>query len=220
MNSTTGGQPSRRRSAARPRHERRVTPFPSALSAALRETHRRRDTASGPTVDIGLAWRIVRRPAGPILTHNGGTGGFHSYLGFDPARRVGVVVLANSSVDLDDIGRHLLDPTLPLTPVVKHTEVVIDPRRLDDYLGRYQLAPAFAITVTREGNQLFVQATSQPRFPAYPEAEGGRGPGLIRTRQYGSAVSSAARSSEAATMRPNRAISSPQRTFRSWTHSR
>jgi hypothetical protein len=34
-------------------------------------------------------------------------------------------------------------------------------------IGRYELAPTFAIEVTREGDALFVQATNQPRFRAY-----------------------------------------------------
>lgn len=142
----------------------------SDLSAALRETRRRRNMAGGTTVDIGLTWHIIQRPAGPMVVHNGGTGGFRSWIGFDPARRAGVVVLVNSAVDADDIGRHLLDPAMPRTPIVRHVEAPIDPRRLDDYPGTYALSPVFAIDVLREGDRLFVQATGQPRFPVYPEA--------------------------------------------------
>ena len=35
----------------------------------------------------------------------------------------------------------------------------------------YQLAPDFQITVTREGAQLFAQATAQPKFPLFAESE-------------------------------------------------
>ncbi len=44
-----------------------------------------------------------------IIWHNGGTGGFHSFVGFDKNKRIGVVVLSNSTNDIDDIGLHLLE---------------------------------------------------------------------------------------------------------------
>ncbi|MGA2202547.1 MAG: DUF3471 domain-containing protein [Terriglobales bacterium] len=41
----------------------------------------------------------------------------------------------------------------------------------DGYVGRYELAPNFILSVKREGNQLFVQATGQPKFELFPESE-------------------------------------------------
>jgi serine-type D-Ala-D-Ala carboxypeptidase/endopeptidase len=41
----------------------------------------------------------------------------------------------------------------------------------DGYLGQYQLAPNFVLTVTKEGNELFVQATGQPRFQLFPQSD-------------------------------------------------
>ena len=46
---------------------------------------------------VGGAWIIDQ--AHGIVWHNGGTGAYNSFLGFDPARRVGVVVLANLPPD-------------------------------------------------------------------------------------------------------------------------
>ncbi len=42
---------------------------------------------------------------------------------------------------------------------------------LDKYLGRYELQPGFVLTVTREGTQLSMQATNQPRVEVYPSSE-------------------------------------------------
>lgn len=39
---------------------------------------------------------------------------------------------------------------------------------LDEYVGRYEIQPGFVLTVTREGPQLFTQATGQPRIEVYP----------------------------------------------------
>lgn len=49
-----------------------------------------------------------------------------------------------------------------------HSIVAIDPKLLDGYVGRYQLAPKAIFTITREGNQLFAELTGQPKFPVYP----------------------------------------------------
>jgi CTP synthase (UTP-ammonia lyase) len=46
----------------------------------------------------------------------------------------------------------------------------VDAAVLEKYTGRYQLAPSFIITVTREGDQLFAQATDQPRFEIFAES--------------------------------------------------
>jgi RNA polymerase sigma factor (sigma-70 family) len=41
----------------------------------------------------------------------------------------------------------------------KRKEVAVDPRLLDRYVGRYELNPNLIVTITREGDRLFVQAT-------------------------------------------------------------
>jgi len=49
-----------------------------------------------------------------ILLHNGGTGGFISFIGFNKSTNVGVVVLSNSVNLVDDIGIKILYPTFKL----------------------------------------------------------------------------------------------------------
>jgi len=53
----------------------------------------------------------------------------------------------------------------------KHEEVAVDPRTLDRYVGRYQLMPDFIVTVNREGDHLFAQATGQQKVEIFPETE-------------------------------------------------
>jgi CubicO group peptidase (beta-lactamase class C family) len=87
---------------------------PPAVASALAEAERpRRDLGDGKS-QIGLNWFTAHAGPVEIVWHNGGTGGYRSYLGLDKARRRAVVVLTNSANGVDDIGRHLLDPTLPL----------------------------------------------------------------------------------------------------------
>jgi D-alanyl-D-alanine-carboxypeptidase/D-alanyl-D-alanine-endopeptidase len=40
---------------------------------------------------------------------------------------------------------------------------------LESYVGSYQLAPTFSIVVTREGKQLYAQATGQAKFEIFPK---------------------------------------------------
>jgi len=47
-------------------------------------------------------------PGGTALWHNGGTGGYRSFVGFVAETRVGVAVLSNSANDVDSIGMSLL----------------------------------------------------------------------------------------------------------------
>jgi hypothetical protein len=45
----------------------------------------------------------------------------------------------------------------------------VAPVVLETYVGVYQLAPNFVITITREGSSLYGQATGQPRFRLFAE---------------------------------------------------
>lgn len=142
------------------------------LLSALRETHTVRRGTGTPDLDIGLGWHIFHRFGTDLTWHNGGTGGYHSWVGFVEKKRVGVVVLSNSSSDIDDIGLHLVEPRSPLSrPPKERKETAVTSEILESYVGEYQLAPTFSIAVTREGSALFIQATGQPRLPIYPESE-------------------------------------------------
>lgn len=143
----------------------------STLSSAMGAMLAVRRPTGAPGLDIGLAWHILASPGGgEIVWHNGGTGGYRSFIAFDPKQRTGVVVLSNMFTDngVDDIGRHALDPSFPLNaPPVVRTEVVVTPDVLDRYVGQYELTPTFIMTIRREGAHLFLQATGQPTLELF-----------------------------------------------------
>jgi CubicO group peptidase (beta-lactamase class C family) len=144
-----------------------LAPSMAAMIAARRPT-------GTPNLEIALGWHIWTRDGHEIICHNGGTGGYRTWIGFEPKTRTGVVVLSNTSTNAgaDDIGLHLLDPALALLePPKQRHEVKVDAAILEKYTGRYQLAPSFIITITREGDQLYAQATNQPRFEIFAESE-------------------------------------------------
>lgn len=122
---------------------------------------------------ITLGWQVVRSTGGEIVWHGGMTGGYASFVGFIPARRVGVVVLSNmlSGVNgVDDIGLHLLDPRMPLVRTAKPRTRITQPAdALRAFVGRYELRPGFVATVIQEGERLFVQPTNQTRHEIFAE---------------------------------------------------
>ncbi len=147
---------------------------PSPLAPAIASMLAVRRTTSIPDTEIALGWHITSVGDSEIVWHNGGTGGYRSFVGFDPKQRLGVVVLSNTmnAEGIDDIGRHLLNESLPLWQAPKLAkEMTVDPNVLDRYVGIYELAPSFALTITREGSRLFSQATGQPRVELFAENE-------------------------------------------------
>ena len=57
----------------------------------------------------GLGWIRSQSEAGDILWHNGGTGGFSSFLGFNVEKDIGIVLLTNvADADVTDVGLEFL----------------------------------------------------------------------------------------------------------------
>jgi CubicO group peptidase (beta-lactamase class C family) len=144
----------------------------SPLAAAFELAEAPVVDASSPNTRVGLAWHVTQKGARTVVWHNGRTGGYASVLMFDPAAHEGVVVLANVSISVDDLGAHLLDPTQKLAePRRERVAVKVDPTIYDRLAGRYELAPNFIVTVRRDGDRIFAQATGQPSYEVFPEGE-------------------------------------------------
>jgi D-alanyl-D-alanine-carboxypeptidase/D-alanyl-D-alanine-endopeptidase len=143
------------------------------LGSVLALTHATRRPGPVPQVSIGLAWHRTTTPGGrTVIWHNGGTGGYRSFAGYDEATGLGVVVLTNTAVGVDDIALHLLDAAVPLAPIpARRVAATVAPDILRRYPGEYVLAPTFSLTITFENGALFAQATGQDKLPLYAESE-------------------------------------------------
>jgi hypothetical protein len=79
------------------------------IDAAIRRSHRElfRDTAG---LTIGMNWirSFDDELAQNIIWHNGGTGGFRTYLGFTEDRQFGVFVLGNTANSVDALAVEIL----------------------------------------------------------------------------------------------------------------
>jgi serine-type D-Ala-D-Ala carboxypeptidase/endopeptidase len=131
----------------------------SPLAPSMKAMLDVRRPAGKASFEIGLGWFVL----GEDVWHDGGTGGFRSFAGYDPKSRVGVVAFSNASTlwGVSDIGMHFLNPKgqiANLDPPEQHTGILGDPTPLDRYTGRYQ-SPDRVLDIIRDGGRLFVQIT-------------------------------------------------------------
>lgn len=122
----------------------------------------------------GLGLRIGGSGRQPYFEHGGANPGYRcdlvAYENGD-----GAVVMTNS-----DNGSMLIGEVLEtiaheygwadFQPTTHHV-AKIDPRRFDVLTGSYQVAPEFILTITREGDRFFSQATHQGQVEIFPENE-------------------------------------------------
>jgi CubicO group peptidase (beta-lactamase class C family) len=136
----------------------------------------RQKTGPSSSFQIGLGWQITREFGSELLIHNGQTGGYHSFIGFDPKNKRGVVVLANSANSIDDIGLHLLEKKSALwtfeSVQKEHVPIFLSPEILEPYTGCYQMTPGIPVEVRRDlNNRLLVQIGGQDFREIFPETE-------------------------------------------------
>lgn len=130
------------------------------LKGALHDMAQPRVAGAMPGSQIGLAWIVEQRGASTLVWHNGATGGFRSFVGYDATKRAGVVVLTNHARSVDELGMALLaGRELPATKSAPAPSAAVA-----EYVGNYPLAPSFVIAITAEGDALRLQATNQPRL--------------------------------------------------------
>ncbi len=139
----------------------------TSLLKAMELSHQIRHDKAGEML-IAMAWHINKGNKGDVICHGGGTGGYRTFIGFVKETGKGVVIFTNSSEGADDIGYYLLDSGSKLAEF-KSDAVELPKSILEQYVGLYELQPELKINITREGKQLFGQATGQDRFGIYPE---------------------------------------------------
>jgi serine-type D-Ala-D-Ala carboxypeptidase/endopeptidase len=146
-------------------------PSPLASSMALMLSTRRPIDGS----EQALGWVVIGKGDDQLVMHDGFTWGYASYVAWDPATRIGVVVLSNQLASVDDIGRHLMRPNIPLEKpaVTKHTEIALDPAILDAYAGQYEAKDEGIFSIIREHDFLTIQLPPSwglPKFRLRPES--------------------------------------------------
>lgn len=122
----------------------------------------------------GYGWFINRARGRKVIMHAGGIEGFTTHMERIPAKKLCAVVLSNIeafSVDViaGDLSAIALGEPYALPKVRR--PIAVDMTNCRRYLGRYQLAPELIVTVSAEGDKLFVQVSGQSKFDLYPATE-------------------------------------------------
>jgi CubicO group peptidase (beta-lactamase class C family) len=121
--------------------------------------------AFGVLVDT---WRGI-----PMITHNGGWAGYSTFTVYFPKQHNGVVVLANTPIDVDAAGIALsqiffakdLAPDSTAAGKATAASVSVPSATLDEYAGVYRLGPGWYVRIRRDGTAMRVQATREDEFP-------------------------------------------------------
>ena len=111
-----------------------------------------------------LGWRRTTAHGETYYWSHGSGDGSRTFMGFNPARGVAVVALADaaSGAGLDDIARRVLDPMQPvdLKVVPRPRAVELPPAAIERVLGTYRYAPGDEMAITRGVTGLIVTAGS------------------------------------------------------------
>lgn len=141
----------------------------------------KQEYSENPNFAIGLGWMLSNSDEAKLVFHQGQTGGFKNYLGFNPKLKKGVVVLSNSTESwIDELGCLVLDPGYK-QPVVDKS-LTNDPEYLSKFVGHYIVtipgSPEWELTifVRRKNLECCVfeasLGTSYPMWTLYPESYG------------------------------------------------
>lgn len=144
----------------------------SPLNEAIRLSHQTREPLEANGHGVALGWHL--NLGGDMIWHNGGTGGYHSYVGFRPKDHTGVVVLCNTSTSaVDELGVALLDliSGRKVRPPQIQETVALSPEQLEPLVGKYVMGDGAEFTITRDGDQLFAQLTLQDKYRIWPTSE-------------------------------------------------
>ncbi|HUD43012.1 MAG TPA: serine hydrolase [Dokdonella sp.] len=115
------------------------------------------------TPPMGMNWMLMPVGERRVLVHEGGTGGFSSFVAIDRSRERGVVILSDTAWHslggLGSLGLHLVDASLPLGKPRK--AVAPDQALLDGLVGRYRVGEALTMRLSQRDGALVIEPDGQ-----------------------------------------------------------
>jgi serine-type D-Ala-D-Ala carboxypeptidase/endopeptidase len=122
-------------------------------------------------IALGLCWHYARD--GQTLWHNGGTGGYHSYLAVVPGDRRAVCVLANTTAgEIDAVGEGIMQTLYGIAakPLQPKTPVAVERALLQRLVGEYRMSKQSKFTITLGERGLSAQLTGQDAARIHAES--------------------------------------------------
>lgn len=122
--------------------------------------------------NYALGVTVAAADGSTTISHGGGIEGFNTWLGYDPDRKLTVVVLANLNGDAPGrLGKAMLTLARGGKVILasERQAISLAPETLQAYPGTYEIAPTFAIAIRVEGGKLIAQATGQGPIELFAE---------------------------------------------------
>ncbi|MFN0106827.1 MAG: serine hydrolase [Bryobacteraceae bacterium] len=119
--------------------------------------------------DYAYGWSVAKVFNRAAHSHGGGIHGFSTHILRLPEERLVTIVLSNNTSPASGrIGRDLA--AIFLGEKLARTAITLPPGTLDRYTGKFALAPTAIMSITREGDRLFTQLTSQGKIEVFAES--------------------------------------------------
>ncbi|MCB0631322.1 MAG: serine hydrolase [Lewinella sp.] len=155
-------------------------------AAIMKQMHEQGILNNGEKISYAYGQVIGEYKGLKMVSHGGADAGYRTYLARFPEQGLSVIVFSNLGtfnpgslafqiVDIylkDQIKEPVTDaPASPVAAASEKPSVEVSEAQLESYTGRYEIGPNFILTITREGKELYAQATGQPRLKIQPVAE-------------------------------------------------
>ena len=140
-------------------------------------------------LSYGLGWGLFWTPYGKAFFKEGHDEGWRNYTVCFDEVKTAIVIMTNSS-NGEGIFKELLETLLrntftpivwegytpynelpPRKPLKEHKEIVVDPRILTRYIGRYGEPPNLILIVRQEGDHLSLQENDESKQEVFAESE-------------------------------------------------
>ncbi len=120
--------------------------------------------------NYGFGLEIETIKGNKRISHDGGINGFSTSESWYPQEKLSIIVLSNVNGNAPSEIADRLASVMHGEPVVlpsERKEIAVPVATLSRYVGVYQLAPKFSLTIALEGGHLTAQGTDQPSAPIF-----------------------------------------------------
>lgn len=162
----------------------------SPLTKVMQQCHEQQCTVA-PDCAFGVGWVLSSSNHAELIWHNGGTGGFRTFVGFNPKTQKGAVILSNSTEDWpDELGVLLLNPAYK-RPLINRA-LANDSEYMNQFVGSYEATLSEEpskqdLQISVFGKRLLTQFPDGAVGMLYPESHGifgVKGFGLVDRKVY------------------------------------
>lgn len=127
---------------------------------------------NGNTRPYGFGWAFGDVGGHKVIEHGGAWQGFTSHIARYADEKLTIIVLTNRAGANPGNIAHGIEALYKSERIpVKHKEVQLDPRSLDQFVGQYDLGQGMVLDITRSADHLWLQGTGLSRVQLFPESQ-------------------------------------------------